>query len=158
MADGIPGRRGVVAAIAMMVAGQILAIANDLALRQSDPSDIVLLGVLIVLAIFLLRRVRWARWMTVVLVAAGGVFGLAGFVLLIATKIAPGLWSGVGAANPALQSLHAATVAFTASRAFPLLAASVLISAALDLIAVAVLVFAPSVRSYFSSSASTAGG
>jgi hypothetical protein len=133
----------------MIVAGQLLAIANDLLLRQSDPSDIVLLVVLVVFSVLLLRRARWARWTTVVLVAAGGLLELVGIILLVATRSAPGFWSAVDAAIPALASLHAAVVAFAASQAFLLLLGSTLISAVLDLTAAAILVLAPSVRSYF---------
>lgn len=131
----------------MIIAGQLLAIANDLYLRQSDPSDVVLLGVLIVLAVFMLRGTSWARWTAVVLVALGGVLELAGFVLLVVTKADPMFWS---AAVPVLASLHTAVVAFTASRAFPLLAGSVLVSALLDLAGAWMLVFVSSVRSFFS--------
>jgi hypothetical protein len=139
----------VLAAVVMSIVGQLLAIANDLILRQSDPSDVVLLVVLIVLSVLLLRRVRWARWATVVLLAAGGLLELAGIVLLIATRTAPGFWSAVERAVPALASLHAAAVAFAAAQAFPLLAGSLLVEALLDLSAAGMLVFAPSVRSYF---------
>jgi len=149
VADSTSGRRLVVAAALMIIVGQLLAIGNDLYLRQSDPSDVVLLGVLIVLAVFLLRRAHWARWTTVVLVAAGGVLGLAGFVLLVVLKIAPGSWSAVESAIPPLASLRTAVAAFTAARAFPLLAGSVLISALFDLAAAGMLAFAPSIRSYF---------
>jgi len=145
----------IVAAVAMIIVGQLLAIGNDLFLRQSDPSDVVGLGVLIVLSVFLLRRANWARWTIVVLVVAGGLLELVGFVVLIATKTAPGFWSAAETAVPALATLRAAVVAFTVSPAFPLLAGSVLISALLDLIAAGLLVFAPSVRSYFSHDATT---
>jgi hypothetical protein len=149
MADTTSGRNLVAAAAVMFIAAQLLAIANDLFLRQSDPSDIVLLGVLIVLSVFLLRRARWARWTTVVLVAAGGLLELAGAVLLVAARTAPGFWSAVDRAIPALAGLRTPVAAFTASRAFPLLAGSVLISALLDLTAAGILAFAPSVRAYF---------
>jgi hypothetical protein len=110
---------------------------------------VVLLVVLIVLSVLLLRRVRWARWATVMLVAAGGLLELAGVALLIATRTAPGFWSAVDRAIPALANLHAAVVAFATGQAFPLLAGSLLIEALLDLSAAGMLVFAPSVRSYF---------
>jgi len=142
-------RRVVVAAVVMIVVSQLLAIANDLLLGQSDPSDVVALGVLIVLSVFALRRARWARWTIVVLVALSGLLELAGFVLLIATRSSPGFWSAVEAAVPVLAGLRSAVVAFTASPAFPLLAGSVLVSAVLDLVAAGMLVFAPSVRSYY---------
>ena len=149
MADDTSERRLVVAAAAMIIVGQSLAIANDVFLRQSDPSDVVLLGVLLVLSLFMLRRAGWARWTTVVLMAAGGLLELAGVILLVATKTSPAFWSAVEAAVPALAALRAPVVVFTTSQAFPLLAASVLISAVLDLSAAAILVCAPSVRSYF---------
>src|SRR5450759_1161212 len=88
VADSSSGHRLVVAAAGMILAGQLLAIANDLLLRQSDPSDIVLLVVLVVLSVLLLRRARWARWTTVVLVAAGGLLELVGIILLVATRSA----------------------------------------------------------------------
>jgi hypothetical protein len=140
----------------MIVAGQLLAIGNDLILRQSDPPDTILLVVLIVLSVMLLFRIRWARWITAVLVAAGGLLELAGVGLLIATMIAPGFWSAVDSAMPSLVSLHEMVVAFAAAQAMPLLAGSVLISAVLDLAAAGTLMFAPSVRSYFAPDAVTA--
>jgi hypothetical protein len=155
VSDGTTGRGVVLAAAVMIITGQVLAIANDLVLRQSDPSDVVLVVVLIALAVFMARRARWARWATVVLVMAGGLLELAGVVLLIATKSAAGFWSTVDTAIPPLVSLHAAVVAFAAAPAFALLAGSVLISALLDLAAAGMLVFARSVRSYFSSDAGT---
>lgn len=145
----------VLIAAAMIVAGQVLAIANDLVLRQSDPADVVLLVFLIVLSAFLLRRSRLARWTTVALVAAGGLLELASVVLLIVTKSDSGFWQAVDAAIPALASLHAAVIAFAVSPAFALLTASVLISAVLDLAAAGMLIFARSVRSYFSHEAAT---
>ena len=156
MADSRSGRRVVLAAVVMIVAGQLLAIANDVILRQSDPPDAVLLVVLIVLSVMLLFRIRWARWITAVLVAAGGLLELAGVGLLIATMVAPGFWSAVDSAMPALGSLHDMVVAFAAAQALPLLAGSVLISAVLDLAAAGMLMFAPSVRSYFAPDAVTA--
>lgn len=147
MPETSQGRRVVVAAVVMIVAGQLLAIANDLYLRQSDPSDVVLLGVLIVLSVFLLRRARWARWTTVVLVATGGLLGFAGFVLLILIRISPAFSSAVDTAIPALRGPVAA---FTASGAFPLVVGSVLVSALLDLAATGMLVLAPSIRSFYS--------
>lgn len=149
MADSTSGRGVVVAAVVMILAGQLLAIANDVVLRQSDPSDIVLLGVLVVLAVFLIRRARWARWTIIVLVAMGGLLELVAVALLIATMSAPGFWPAVDAAVPALAGLHAQVVTFAAAPAFPLLTASVLVSALLDLTAVGMLLFAAPVRSYF---------
>lgn len=150
MVDTSPARRIVIAAAAMVIVGQLLAIANDVYLRQSDPSDIVMLGILVVLSAFLLRRARWARWTTLVLVVLGGVLELAGFALLLASKTSPGFWPGLERAVPALSSLRTAVLAFTASPAFPLLAASVLVSGLLDLVAAAMLTFPRSVRSFFS--------
>jgi hypothetical protein len=149
------GRGVVLAAAVMIIAGQLLAIANDLVLRQSDPSDVVLLLVLVALSVFMVRRARWARWATVVLVTAGGLLELAGVVLLIATKSDAGFWSSVDTAIPPLVSLHAAVVAFAAAPAFALLGGSVLVSALLDLAAAGMLWFAPSVRSFFSREAGT---
>src|SRR5450759_3308116 len=117
----------------MVITAQLLAIAADLLLRQSDPSDVVLLAVLIMLWVLLLRRAAWARWATVVLVAAGGLLELGGVVLLIATSTTPGFWSAVDRAAPALATLHAAVVAFATAQAFPLLVVSILIEALLDL-------------------------
>lgn len=156
MAEARPGRRAVIAAAVMIIAGQLLAVANDLILRQSDPPDSVLLVVLIVLSVLLLFRLRWARWVTAVLVAAGGLLGLAGVGLLVATMVAPGFWSAVDASMPALASLHEMVVALAAAQALPLLAGSVLISALLDLAAAWMLMFAPSVRSFFAPNAVTA--
>ena len=48
-----------------------------------------------------------------------GVLELAGFVLLVVLKVAPGSWSAVESAIPALASLRTAVGAFTGSRAFP---------------------------------------
>lgn len=155
VANETSGRRTVLAGAAMIMAGQILAIANDLVLRQSDPSDVALLVVLIVLSVFLLHRDPWARWTTIALAAAGGLLELASVVLLIVTKSDPAFWPAVDATIPALTSLHAAAVAFAASSAFALLTASVLISAVLDLTAAGMLIFARSVRSYFSHEAAT---
>jgi hypothetical protein len=158
MASITSGRRLVVAAVAMIIVGQVLAIANDVFLRQSDPSDVVMLVLLVALSVPLLRRARWARWVTVVLVTLGGVLELASVVLLIATKVSPGIWPEVDAAVPALVSLHAAVVAFIVAQAFPLLVASLLISAVLDLTAAGVLVFAPAVRAYFVRDAASVTG
>lgn len=141
-------RRVVAAAAVMIIVGQLLAITNDLYLRQNDPADVVLLAILIVLTFFLLRRASWARWTTIVLVTLGGVLYLAGFVLLIAAKASPELASAVPA------SLRAALTGFIASPGFSLLAISVLISAVLDILAAGMLAFAPSVRSNFRRGAS----
>ena len=157
MAEVTSGRRFVAAAVVMIIAAQLLAIAADVLLRQNDPSDVVLLVVLIVLSVLLLRRARWARWVTVVLVAAGGVLELAAIVLLVVTMIVPGFWSALDRAIPALTSLHAMVVALAAGQALPLLAGSLLVEAVLDLSAAGILVFAPSVRSYFAPDAETRG-
>jgi hypothetical protein len=157
VAEGISGRRVVAAAVVMIIAAQLLAIATDLLLRQSDPSDVVLLVVLIVLSVLLLRHARWARWATVVLVAAGGLLELVAIVLLIATMTVPGFWSAVDRAIPALTGLHATVVALAAGPAFPLLAGSLLVEALLDLSAAGMLVFAPSVRAYFTPEAARLG-
>lgn len=155
-ADSGPGRRTVVAAAVMTVVGQALAVTNDLVLRQSDPPDVVLLGVLIVLSIFLLRRASWARWTVVVLVGLGGLLGLAGFALIVATATYPGTWSTLQTAAPALAGLRPAVAAFIAAPAFPYLAGSVLISALLDSAAAAMLAFSSRVRSYFARRSTTA--
>lgn len=157
MADNAPGRGMVIAATVMVVVGQVLAIANDVFLRQSDPSDVVLLVVLVVLSFFLVRRAQWARWTTVVLVGIGGILELAGVALLVAIETAPGFRASASAAVPVLASLHDPVVAFTASPAFPLLLTSVLASAVLDLWAAGILAFAPSVRSYFGPAAAGPG-
>jgi hypothetical protein len=137
----------------MILFGQILAIVNDVYLRQSDPSDIVGLVVLVALGILVLRCVGWARWTVVIFVGIGGVVELAGVVLLIAARSAPGFWPALESAVPALASLHAAVVAFTTSAAFPVLVGSTFISAVLDLVAAGILVWAPSVRADFASGA-----
>lgn len=139
------GRGVVVTASVMIVAGQLLAIANDVILRQNDPPDLVLLAVLIVLAVFLLRRARWSRWVTVGLVAAGGLLYLASVVLLFATQRDPGLWAAV----PALASLRQPVSVFIASPQRALLTASVLMSGLLDVVAVVMLAFTASARAYF---------
>ncbi len=151
------GSRLVVAAVVMIIVGQLLAIANDLILRQSDPPDVVMLVVLIALSVFLLRGAGWARWTTIVLVALGGVLEVVGFVLLVGTRADPGFWSRIETAAPFLGTLHTAVVAFTTAHAFSLLAGSVLITALFDLAAVGLLAFAPSVRAEFSPRAATSG-
>lgn len=153
MAVPAAGRGVVVTASAMIVVAQVLAIANDVVLRQSDPPDVVLLVVLIGLSVLMVRRVRWARWTTVALVALGGVLELASVPLLIATVTSPGFWLAVESAAPGLRGLHAAVVVFAASPAFPILTGSVIISSMLNLIAAAMLLFAPSIRIFFSADA-----
>lgn len=147
---GRPGRGLVIAAAAMLILGQVLAIANDVVLRQSDPSDIGLLVVLLILTVFMLRRARWARWATVALVTLGGLAELAGVALLVASNASAGFWASFTAAMPVVAaSLHQGVAAFTASPLYPLLVASVLVSALLDLTAAGILAFAPGVRAYF---------
>lgn len=136
-------RRVATAAAAMIIVGQLLAIGNDVFLAQSDPSDVVLLGVLLVLTVFLLRGASWARWTMVVLPMLGGILSLGGFVLLIAARISPHISQQVP------DSLRAPLAAFIASPGFVFLAVSVLISASLDIAAAGILAVAPSIRSSF---------
>lgn len=147
---GRPGRGLVIAAASMLIAGQVLAIANDVVLRQSDPSDVGLLVVLLILTAFMLRRARWARWATIVLVTLGGVLELAGVALLVASKASPGLWTSFEAAMPAVAAtLRSGVAAFAASPLYPLLTASVLVSALLDLVAAGILTLSPRVKEHF---------
>lgn len=140
----------VLATAVMVIASQLLAIANDVVLRLNDPSDVFGLVVLVLLSLLMLRRASWARWTIAVFVGLGGVLELAGFALLIVTVLAPASWAAIEAAVPALATLGPDLATFEAAPAYPLLASSVLVSALLDLAAAAMLTFAPSVRSYFS--------
>lgn len=149
MADSESGRRAVLAAVSMVIVAQVLAIANDVILRMSDPSDVVLLVLLVILSFFVLRRAPWARWTVVVLVTLGGLLESAGAVLLIVTRSAPRFWPAVSSAIPALAALRAPVIAFATSHAFALLLGSLVISALFDLCAALMLAFAPSMRSYF---------
>lgn len=136
-------RRMAIAASAMIVIAQTLAIANDVFLRQSDPSDVILLGVLALLTLLLLRGAAWARWTMAALSILGGIVSLAGFGLLIAARIFPHFSQQVPA------GLRAPLTAFIISPGFLLLAVSVLLGALLDIAAAGMLALAPSIRSGF---------